>query len=114
MLRVNFFFQSLIGKSCLIFLPEYDQRYREPINEQHRGVRGEGAGDVRGEARPPHGRPRSPAGLRACGYLRHPADHGVHVQGTMFVPWISVACKALPVHFLLLSWLSAFRAEWLE
>ena len=61
--------------------PEYDKRHREPVDEQHRGVRGEGTGDVRGEARPPHGRPRSPVGFRARGHLRHSSDDGVHVQG---------------------------------
>ena len=50
---------------------EHDKRHREPADKQHRGIRGEGAGDVRGEAHPPHDHPGSPLRLRACGHLRH-------------------------------------------
>ena len=60
---------------------EHDEGHRVAADEQHRGVRGEGAGDVRGEARPPHGRPRSAVGFRARGYLRHSSNDGVNVQG---------------------------------
>ena len=85
-----------------LYPPEHDQRHREPVDEQHRGVRGEGTGDVRGEARPPHGRTRSSIGFRACGYLRNSADDGVHVQGEIIL---------LDLLYLIL-WLSLIMSEY--